>query len=88
MFEQFPDWKLNIIGNGPDLDYLKKRANKMNLERIFFVGHQDPEPYYKRAKIFCMTSSYEGVPLVISEAQNYNVFPILFNSFATILFLH
>jgi len=81
LFEKFPDWKLNIIGNGPDLDYLKKRANKMNLERIFFVGHQDPEPYYKRAKIFCMTSSYEGLPLVISEAQNYNVFPILFNSF-------
>ena len=28
-----------------------------------------------------MTSSYEGLPLVLSEAQNYNVFPILFNSF-------
>jgi len=83
LFEKFPDWKLNIIGNGPDLDYLKKRANKMNLERVFFVGYQDPKPYYKRAKIFCMTSSYEGLPLVISEAQNYNVFPILFNSFAS-----
>jgi len=83
LFEKFPDWKLNIIGSGPDLDYLKKRANKMNLERVFFVGHQDPKPYYKRAKIFCMTSSYEGLPLVISEAQNYNVFPILFNSFAS-----
>jgi len=81
LFEKFPDWKLNIVGNGPDLDYLKKRANKMNLERVFFVGHQDPKPYYKRAKILCMTSSYEGLPLVISEAQNYNVFPILFDSF-------
>jgi glycosyltransferase involved in cell wall biosynthesis len=81
LFVKFPDWKLNVVGNGPDLDYLKERVNKMNLERVFFVGHQDPESYYKRAKIFCMTSSYEGLPLVLSEAQNYNVFPVLFNSF-------
>tara|TARA_B110000003_G_scaffold276104_1_gene320911 strand:+ start:1029 stop:2207 length:1179 start_codon:yes stop_codon:yes gene_type:complete len=81
LFVKFPDWKLNVVGNGPDLDFLKERVNKMKLERVFFVGHQDPEPYYKRAKIFCMTSSYEGLPLVLSEAQNYNVFPILFNSF-------
>ena len=53
----------------------------MNLDRVYFVGHQNPEPYYKSAKIFCMTSSYEGLPLVISEAQNFNVIPILFNSF-------
>ena len=83
LFERFPDWKLNIVGDGPDLDYLMKRVIKMNLDRVFFVGYQNPEPYYKRAKIFCMTSSYEGLPLVISEAQNYNVFPILFNSFAS-----
>jgi len=81
LFRKFPDWKLNVVGNGPDLDYLKERANKMNLERVFFVGFQDPESYYRTAKILCMTSSYEGLPLVLAEAQNYNVFPILFDSF-------
>lgn len=81
LFERFPDWKLNIVGSGPDLDCLKKRVNKMKLDRVYFLGHQNPEPYYKRAKILCMTSSYEGLPLVLSEAQNFNVIPILFNSF-------
>jgi glycosyltransferase involved in cell wall biosynthesis len=28
-----------------------------------------------------MTSSFEGFPLVLAEAQNFNVIPILFNSF-------
>lgn len=83
LFERFPDWKLNIVGNGPDLEHLINRVNEMNLDRVFFVGHQDPVPYYKTAKILCMTSSYEGLPLVLSEAQNYGVYPILFNSFAS-----
>ena len=81
IFLNFPDWKLNIVGNGPDLDYLKKRANKMNLERVFFHGYKNPINFYQSAKIFCMTSSYEGFGLVLTEAQNFNVIPILFNSF-------
>lgn len=83
IYLKFPNWKLNILGDGPDLKKLKNISKKMNLERIFFVGYHDPIPYYKKAKFLCMTSSYEGLPLVLSEAQNYGVYPILFNSFAS-----
>lgn len=83
IYLKFPNWKLNILGEGPDLTKLKNLAKKMNLERIYFVGYHDPVPYYKKAKFLCMTSSYEGLPLVLSEAQNYGVYPILFNSFAS-----
>jgi glycosyltransferase involved in cell wall biosynthesis len=81
IFLNFPDWKLNIVGDGEDLNYLKNKAIKMKLERVFFLGYKDPINYYKSAKIFCMTSGFEGFPLVLAEAQNFNVIPILFNSF-------
>lgn len=81
IFINFPDWKLNIVGDGEDLDYLKNKAIKSKLERVFFHGYTNPINFYQSAKIFCMTSSYEGFPLVLAEAQNFNVIPILFNSF-------
>lgn len=81
IFLSFPDWKLNIVGDGEDLNSLKEQAKKMELERVFFLGYKNPIAYYQTAKIFCMTSSYEGFPLVLAEAQNFNVIPVLFNSF-------
>lgn len=77
----FPDWNLNVVGDGDELEALKSFAKKMNLKRITFLGHKDPVPYYETAKILCMTSSFEGFPLVLAEAHNFNVVPILFNSF-------
>lgn len=81
IFLNFPDWKLNIVGDGEDLNYLKNKAVKLKLERVFFHGYTDPINLYQSAKIFCMTSSFEGFPLVLAEAQNFNLIPILFNSF-------
>lgn len=81
IFLNFPDWKLNIVGDGEDLNYLKNKAIKLKLERVFFHGYTNPINLYQSAKIFCMTSSFEGFPLVLAEAQNFNVIPILFNSF-------
>lgn len=30
------------------------------LQRVFFEGTKNPEPYYNEASIFMMTSSFEG----------------------------
>ena len=77
----FPDWKLNIVGDGEELEELKGLSKRLKLKRITFLGHKNPVPYYKTAKVLCMTSSYEGFPLVLAEAHNFNVVPVLFNSF-------
>ncbi|WP_238299988.1 glycosyltransferase [Polaribacter irgensii] len=79
--KSFPNWRLTIVGDGEELISLKHLSKKMNLERIHFLGHKDPTPYYTTAKILCMTSSFEGLPLVLAEAHNFNVIPILFDSF-------
>lgn len=78
------DWKLIIVGDGPDRNLYEDLCKKWNVGNIEFVGHCDPAPYYKRAKVLCMTSSYEGTPCVIQEALQHNVIPVSYNSFESI----
>ena len=82
--KEFPDWSLSIIGDGEDRHRLERLSNKLKLERINFVGQQDPQPYYKRAKILLLTSNYEGTPMVIPEAMSFGVIPVVMNSFSAV----
>lgn len=84
LYKDFPDWRLMIVGDGPDLGKAKEIANNLGCKRISFEGMQKPIPYYERASIFCMTSSYEGFGLVLVEAQTYGTVPVAFNSFASV----
>lgn len=78
-----PDWILKIVGGGAGLPKIKLIAQKMNLNAVFFEGVQPPGTYYEEGAIFCMTSAYEGFPLVLAEAMNFGVVPILFDSFGS-----
>ena len=53
----------------------------MSLTNISFEGFKSPEPYYKEASVFCLTSAYEGFGLVLVEAMSYGVVPVAFNSY-------
>ena len=66
------------------MKYLKDYASSLHLENVCFEGNQDPIPYYKKAAIFCMTSSYEGFGIVLIEAMNMKVVPIAFDSLSTV----
>ena len=84
IYEDYKDWKLIIVGGGEDLNYLKTYASSLHLENVVFEGNQNPAPYYQKASIFCMTSSYEGFGIVLIEAMNMKVVPIAFESFSTV----
>lgn len=75
-----PDWSLTIVGDGPDKARLIRLSNKMNLLRVAFTGMQSTSAYYKKASILCLTSSFEGMPLVVREAQQYGTVPIVYES--------
>ena len=47
-----------------------------------FFGKVDPTEYYKKAKIFHMTSAFEGFGNVLIEAQSYGCVPMLFDSYS------
>lgn len=71
-----PDWKLKLIGPVEDSfkDYLKKffDENKDIADRVILTGEITDKSVldgeYRKAKIFCLTSYFEGFPLVFCEA--------------------
>ena len=79
-----PDWKLVIIGSGPDEDKIKNYNYVEKLSNIEFIRATDPTEYYKRSSIFLMTSRNEGWPNTLNEAMRYGCVPIVLATFSAI----
>lgn len=78
--EKCTEWKLVIVGKGELENELKTQVNKMKLNNVYFAGHSDNvEVYYRSASCFVLSSSYEGFPMVILEAQSYGLPVISFD---------
>ena len=77
--KQLPgNWRLSIIGDGEDKGELKELINYLELnESIELVSNKSNiGSYYETAAFLCMTSRYEGLPMVLIEAQSYGL-PII-----------
>lgn len=72
------DWKITIVGTGEDEQILKQMVKEYNVEgSIAFVGQQkNMDEFYTNASFFCMSSRFEGLPMVLLEAQSYGL-PII-----------
>ena len=80
IYEKVPDWELILIGDGKEKENLQELAKKLKLPRIIFVGHQNNvQKYYHDASVVCLTSTYEGWGLCLTEAQTNGVIPFAFN---------
>ena len=67
-------WKLIICGTGDQENALKKQIEDNKLDNIVMEGFcQNIDEYYKKAKIFVMTSIFEGFPMVLVESQTYGL---------------
>lgn len=75
------DWTLRIVGSGEDEIILKQQASRLNINnRIDFVpATKDVEKYYKSSSFYCLSSRFEGLPMVLLEAQAYGLPIISFN---------
>lgn len=83
--KDFPDWNAYIIGSGDHLDRMKKYARKRKVKNLTFTGNvTNVQDYYDRAKIFCMTSTFEGWGMVLTEAMAFGAVPVAFDSFESI----
>ena len=79
------DWKLQIVGDGPLMDFIISYIKEHNLKNVFIEGFQiNMIPYYEKASILCMTSIFEGWPLVILEAMSYGCIPVLYKSYLSV----
>ena len=75
VINRFPDWKLDILGEGYERQSLKEQIARLSLEdSVFLRGTQTNLPdWLSQSSIFVMTSYYEGLPLVLLEAINYGL---------------
>lgn len=80
----FPDWQLNILGDGEDRNILEVQAKELRLKQVTFHGFQNPASFYQHSRIFCMTSIYEGFGMVLTEAMQHGVVPMAFNSYGSV----
>lgn len=66
-----PKIKFLLLGEGPDLEMLKKISIDLGIESQFIpVGYQsEPAPFYQMMDIFCLPSAHEGFGLVAVEAM-------------------
>lgn len=69
------DWTLRIVGNGDDEEKLKTQAQNLGiLNRIDFLpATKNVEKYYKTSSFYCMSSRFEGLPMVLLEAQSFGL---------------
>lgn len=76
-------WSFTLVGDGPDKTMFQNMAKEMQLKRVKFEGYQLPLDYYKKAKIFLMTSAHEGWPMTLVESQENGVVPIVMDTFSS-----
>lgn len=85
IYKKVPGWELILVGSGSEERALRQRAEKMKLERVTFTGWSlNPSVFYKHASVSCLTSTFEGWPLCLTEAQANGVVPIAFDCCAGI----
>lgn len=82
--QQFNDWTLKIVGDGPDKKASENLATELGLKRVSFEGFKDPKPYYLDSSIFMMTSAMEGFGMTLVEAQQYGVVPLAMDTYSSL----
>ena len=74
---QAPGWELSIFGDGELRDGLEKQAE--GLPVTFHGNVADPEEIYRDSSIIALTSHYEGLPMVLLEAEAYGIPAVSFD---------
>jgi glycosyltransferase involved in cell wall biosynthesis len=77
-----PEWQFWVVGDGGSKAFMENYCNQNKLYRVRFFGKDNPNDYYKKAKLFHMTSAFEGFGNVLIEAQSYGCVPVMFNSYS------
>jgi Glycosyltransferase len=81
VYLKFPDWKWDIYGEGSLHEEIQKQVDQKKLNNfIKLKGNvKDVLDIYNNYSIFVMTSLYEGLPMVLLEAQSAGLPVVSFN---------
>ena len=69
--QQVDDWKLHLVGDGELREELQQQIEALNLKNKVILGKAETDmlTVYKNASVLAMSSRYEGLPMVLLEAQ-------------------
>ncbi len=69
--KKLPNYILEIYGDGKEKKYLVNMVKKLNIEeKVIFKGYvKDPFKCIRNAKLYILTSNYEGMPNSLIEAM-------------------
>lgn len=78
------DWKLDIVGDGPEKEQLEHLIvkNGMNERIKLHPFTNDIQFYYSSASIYVLSSRWEGMPLVLVEAMSHGL-PVIASDLPT-----
>jgi len=70
--EQFPEWKLNIVGEGELRNDMEKQIAHHRLEDVIILKKSTSNilSEYLDASLLVLSSRYEGLPMVLLEAMS------------------
>lgn len=72
LYKEFPDWVLEIYGEGEQKEGLLQLKKTYDLDNIYLKDvTSDIISVYKSSSIYVMTSIFEGLPMVLIEAQQF-----------------
>ena len=69
--KKYPDWILEIYGEGSERENLQNKINKLGLEKSFLLKgiEKNIRDKYVESSIYVMSSRHEGMPMVLLEAM-------------------
>lgn len=72
LWEEYPDWHLDILGEGEMYDYLSEKIRVYHLEKnVCLKGYtSDVVTEYLSSSVYVMSSRYEGFPMALLEATS------------------
>jgi glycosyltransferase involved in cell wall biosynthesis len=79
--QKFPDWKIIIVGDGPERNTFEKLIKEADLVDFIILkgASADVQSYYLNTSIYIMTSYFEAFPMVLLEAQSFGLPVVVFD---------
>lgn len=71
LYKHNKEYRLILVGQGPLQDAIEEKVNKLGLSKVvYFLGQKtDANKYYQAMDLFLFPSLYEGLGMVVVEAQ-------------------
>lgn len=76
-----PQWSLSVVGYGEEKERLEAMISELGVSNISLMSTDNVENIYKNSSFFCMSSYFEGLPMVLIEAQSFGLPAISFDIF-------